>query len=257
MRLHYKKYGEKGPVLIILHGLFGMSDNWHSLAVKWSANRTIYNLDLRNHGQSPHSHVMNYDIMADDILEFMVDHGILKASIMGHSMGGKCAMAFADKYPTKVEKLIVVDIAPRHYKPGHDLYFKALKSLDLTVENRKMVEEQLATSVKDKGELLFLLKNLYRDAHGRFSLKINLEALERNYNYITGEVPFRAEITVPAMFIRGGRSGYIQDDDWTHISDRFRQATCMTIPDAGHWVHADQPEAVFQAVNQFLNTAVS
>ena len=172
MQLYFKKYGTEGKILIILHGLFGMSDNWHNIARKLSETNIVFTLDQRNHGQSPHSPVMNYSVMADDIWEFMKSENIVEAILIGHSMGGKTAMAFADKYPAKTEKLIVVDIAPKAYKPGHIIYFDAMKTIDFKATGRKEIENQLAKRIADKGEMLFLLKNMKE--------KNNLKIEEKN-----------------------------------------------------------------------------
>ena len=177
MQLYFKKYGTEGKIILILHGLFGMSDNWHNIARKLSETNTAYTLDLRNHGQSPHSPIMNYSVMADDVWDFMNDEKISEAIVIGHSMGGKTAMAFANKYPEKTEKLIVVDIAPKAYKPGHIIYFDAMKSINFKASGRKEIEDQLAKNITNQGEMLFLLKNLYRKENGEYGLKLNLEAI--------------------------------------------------------------------------------
>ena len=168
MQLYFKKYGTEGKTLIILHGLFGMSDNWHNIARKLSETNIVYTIDQRNHGQSPHSSALNYNVMADDVWEMMNIENIGEAIIIGHSMGGKTAMAFANKYPDKTEKLIVVDIAPKAYMPGHIIYFDAMKTINFKATGRKEIEDQLAKSITDKGEMLFLLKNLYRKENGEF-----------------------------------------------------------------------------------------
>ena len=221
LQLYFKKYGTAGKPLIILHGLFGMSDNWHNIARKLSEINTVYTLDQRNHGQSPHSGTMNYGVMADDIWEFMNAENLGEAILIGHSMGGKTAMMFAHKYPDKTEKLIVVDIAPKTYKPGHQVYFDAMKEIDFKASGRKEIEEQLAEKITDKAEMLFLLKNLYRKDDGEFGLKINLKAIENNYQEIIGEIEFNKPLDIPTLFIKGENSNYISEKDKENIKQKF------------------------------------
>ncbi len=253
MQLYFKKYGTEGKTLIILHGLFGMSDNWHNIARKLSETNIVYTIDQRNHGQSPHSSALNYNVMADDVWEMMNIENIGEAIIIGHSMGGKTAMAFANKYPDKTEKLIVVDIAPKAYMPGHIIYFDAMKTINFKATGRKEIEDQLAKSITDKGEMLFLLKNLYRKENGEFGLKINLEAIENNYEEIIGEVIFNKPLNTPTLFIKGQNSNYITENDKILIPQNFTKVSFITISNAGHWVHAENPEDFLMAINEFLS----
>lgn len=253
MQLYFKKYGTEGKTLIILHGLFGMSDNWHNIARKLSETNIVYTIDQRNHGQSPHSSALNYNVMADDVWELMNTENIDEAIIIGHSMGGKTAMAFANKYPDKTEKLIVVDIAPKAYMPGHIIYFDAMKTINIKASGRKEIEDQLAKSITDKGEMLFLLKNLYRKENGEFGLKINLEAIENNYEEIIGEVIFNKPLNTPTLFIKGQNSNYITENDKILIPQNFTKVSFITISNAGHWVHAENPEDFLMAINEFLS----
>lgn len=252
MQLYFKKYGTTGKPLIILHGLFGMSDNWHNIARKLSETNVVYTLDQRNHGQSPHSDIMNYSVMADDIWEFMRGENLTNAILTGHSMGGKSAMAFANKYPEKTEKLIVVDIAPKAYKPGHQVYFEAMKNINFKASGRKEIEDQLAQEITDKGEMLFLLKNLYRTENGEFGLKINLEAIEKNYSEIIGKIEFKKPIEIPTLFIKGQNSNYILESDKEDIKQSFSNVTFATVPNAAHWVHAENAEGFLKVVNEFI-----
>lgn len=253
MQLYFKKYGTEGKAILILHGLFGMSDNWHNMARRLSETYTVYTLDLRNHGQSPHSPLMNYSVMADDIWEFMNNEKLEEAIVIGHSMGGKTAMAFANKYPEKTEKLIVVDIAPRAYKPGHIIYFDAMKSINFKASGRKEIEDQLASSITNQGEMLFLLKNLYRKENGEYGLKLNLGAIENNYEAIIGEVVLDKPTSIPTLFIKGEKSNYINDADFEAISQNYLNVSFATVANAGHWVHAENPEGFLTAVNEFLS----
>ena len=255
MTLNYKEFGQGEP-LLILHGLFGMLDNWQSIAKKLSEHFLVYIIDQRNHGKSPHSDDYNYDILADDLLEFMEARELRSAHLVGHSMGGKTAMHFALRYPAAVRSLVVVDIAPRAYQGGHEAYFEAMLALDLTkIKERKEAEHFLATRIADAAELQFLLKNLSRndvtDEH--FEWKMNLRSLYRNYPTIMGGVGAAGEtLDKPTLFVRGGRSQYIREDDKELILTRFPKAQLVTIPNAGHWVHAEQPEAFLAAITDFL-----
>lgn len=254
MQLYSKKYGQHGPNLIILHGLFGMSDNWHNIAGKLSESFTVYTIDLRNHGQSPHSSEMNYPIMAADISEFMEQHQIQKTSVIGHSMGGKAAMMFANAYPDKIEQLVVVDISPGAYPPGHDKYFAAMRNINFNAPSRKEIEMQLAQTITNQGEMLFLLKNLYRTETGNYALKLNLDALENHYSEIRGAVPLQGNVNCDTLFISGEHSKYIQDLDIVKIKTIFTNTTFTTISGAGHWVHADQPLQFIETVKNFIRT---
>lgn len=253
MQLYFKKYGTTGKPLIILHGLFGMSDNWHNIARKLSETNVVYTADQRNHGQSPHSDIMNYSVMADDIWELMNHENLTEAILIGHSMGGKTAMMFANIYPEKTAKLIVVDIAPKAYKPGHQVYFDAMKQINFKASGRKEIEEQLAQKITDKGEMLFLLKNLYRKENGEFGLKINLDAIEKNYSEIIGKIEFNKTVKIPTLFIKGENSNYISVNDEEEIKQSFSDVKFATITKAGHWVHAENPEGFLKEIIEFIN----
>jgi len=253
MQLYLKKYGESGKAIIIIHGLFGMLDNWHSIAKDLSITNRVYTVDARNHGQSPHSPVMNYRVMADDIWELMQSESLSEVILMGHSMGGKVALMFANKFPEKLDKLVVVDIAPKKYEPNHTLYFEALKAINLKASGRKEIEEQLALRITNNGELLFLLKNLYRKDNGEFGLKIHLEAIENNYSEIMDAITFTKPITIPTLFIKGEHSRYISEDDIVDIKSVFTQVSFSTIPGAGHWVHADNAKGFLVELKQFIH----
>jgi pimeloyl-ACP methyl ester carboxylesterase len=254
MQLAYKDYGAGHP-LIILHGLLGASGNWHTLSSKaFGAHFHVLAVDLRNHGRSPHSDVFDYPSMVTDLLEFMDEHGLSTARLMGHSMGGKAAMHFALAHPDRVDKLIVVDMAPRAYPPHHTTIFEALNSLDLsTFSSRSDIDEALATRITSYPIRQFLLKNLDydRDA-GRYFWKMNLGGIHRNYEHINSPLASDQTFGGPTLFIRGGTSDYIADSDFPAIHALFPLADLVTIDGAGHWVHAEKPEALAQAVLDFL-----
>ena len=180
MQLHFKESGQ-GRAVILLHGLFGSSDNWHHITLRLAEKFRVFALDQRNHGQSPHSAKMNYSLMSIDVNEFMALRGIETALVIGHSMGGKTAMQFALQFPSRVEKLIVADMAPRAYAPAHEKIFAALLTLDLkSFSARQQIEEALASEIPNLVLRRFLLKNLGRNSAGRFLWKINLRGLSGN-----------------------------------------------------------------------------
>lgn len=252
MQLHFKVSGQGRPI-IILHGLFGSSDNWLGVAPKLAEQFQLFLLDLRNHGQSPHSTEMNYKLMAGDVAEFLDAHGLATAVIMGHSLGGKVAMQFALTHPERVEKLIVADMAPRVYKPSHAKIIAALQSLDLSsLQTRHQVEEALAAEIPSLAIRRFLLKNLGRDAAGSLAWKINLQGIAGNYPALGEAISSAVPFTKQTLFIRGGKSDFIRAEDEPMIHQLFPEAEIQTIEGAAHWVHADKPEEFAGQVLKFL-----
>lgn len=256
--LFHKIY--KGPPdsseapLVILHGLFGTLDNWHNIARKLSEQRTVIGVDQRNHGRSFHDPVMDLPTMAQDLEQILSHLGIEECDIIGHSMGGKVAMHFALNHPGFVRKLVVVDIAPKQYKPGHDRIFEAMFSLDLpNIESRKEAESKLSEYIEEQGIRLFILKNIDRDENGGFRWKIDLDSISATYENILIEIESPWPYSDEVLFIRGEQSGYITKDDEAHIPEFFANAECVTIKDAGHWVHADAPEEFVRIAEEFLN----
>lgn len=255
MHLNYKTFGTGHP-LIILHGLFGMLDNWQTLALQFSQHFCVYTIDQRNHGKSFHTEEFNYHLLSDDLFDFMHQHQIESAHLIGHSMGGKTVMQFAVDNPSLTDKLIVADIAPKDYPAGHDAIFDAFAALDLSkINTRNEADEQMKSLVPDFGTRQFLLKNLTRHKNGSYGWKCNLPALQNHYAEILGNslTPFD-QFTKPALFIKGGKSErYIElPDDEETILHFFPNAIIQTIADAGHWVHAEQPDAFYQHSMQFL-----
>ena len=252
MKLDYQSYGSGMP-LIVLHGLFGSRDNWHLLSRKWGALYHVFAVDQRNHGRSPHDDVFNYPVMAEDLKIFMKDHNLPVAHLLGHSMGGKTAMQFALTYPEKVERLIVIDMAPKTYPPHHDDLLDIMLKRDLTAfKSRQEVDDALAREIPDTTARLFLLKNLTRDTNGKFTWKLNLDAISRNRVEISKGLDATGSFDKPTLFIRGEYSDYIQDEDIPLIKPFFPRAQIVTVPHVGHWVHAEAPEEVFQFVVNFL-----
>lgn len=252
MQLNYRTYGNGFP-LIILHGLFGSLENWQTVSRRLGEHFQVFAIDQRNHGGSPHSQIFNYEVMAGDLSEFMETHGLARAHILGHSLGGKTAMQFAFRHPEKVGKLIVVDIAPKAYPPGHLDIFKALFALDLTrFQNRKQMEDTLADSIPEVSVRQFLLKNLMRDESGAFKWKLGLDEIRQNYDLINQALPKESPFPGEALFIKGGRSDYILASDEGLIKELFPRAMVTNIPDAGHWVHAEKLEEFVESALEFL-----
>lgn len=253
MQLNHKTFGQ-GPPLIILHGLFGTLDNWQTLAKRWAEHYTVVLIDQRNHGRSPHLDAHSYPLMAEDLKAFMEANWMYEAYLMGHSMGGKTAMQFATHFPDMVNKLIVVDIAPKTYPGGHEIIVEALNELDLNaIDDRKEADAMLAERIADFGVRQFLLKNLTRDKEeGGYRWKMNLPVLTRDYEAILENITAQETYDGPTLFIRGAASNYIDDGDLPLLQKHFPAAELATVADAGHWVHAQKPEELFQLVTAFL-----
>ena len=253
MQLNYKLLGENKPPLIILHGLFGSSDNWLTIGRKLSENYTVYILDQRNHGDSPHDSEHSYSAMADDLKNFIEEHEISAPHILGHSMGGKTAMNFAVKYPSLYEKLIVVDIAPKAYPVHHDQILEGLKSIDLeSVKTRSDADKQLAEYVPEIGVRQFLLKNLNRDSSKSYSWKINLNVIDSSILKISEGLIGRTNSDNPVLFIGGKNSNYIVEEDFKLIKDHFPTAEIKMVDGAGHWIHAEKPDEFLKITEEFL-----
>ena len=252
MELHYERYGQGHP-LIILHGLFGSLENWRTLSKTFAQSFAVFALDQRNHGHSPHSEVFNYYAMMEDVREFIQRHELIPAHVLGHSMGGKVAMQFAVTYPDMVDKLVIVDIAPKVYPPGHDDVFAGLYALNLTtLRSRQEAEVGLALHLPDLSLRQFLLKNLEREDSGSFRWRINLDGIHRNYHEMLKTFAASRQFPKPTLFIRGADSGYIRDNDLFTIRDIFPAAQLTTIPNTGHWVHAEAPQEFAGIVSSFL-----
>jgi esterase len=251
MKLNYKEVGEGTP-LIILHGLFGSSDNWITIARKLGESHRVFILDQRNHGDSPHSEEFSYEVMASDLKGFVDDLSISNFALIGHSLGGKTAMLFACKYPTLVSKLIVVDIAPKQYPVHHDIIIEGLKSIDLAnLKSRNEADTALTAFIPLQGVRQFLLKNLRRTSEG-FEWKINLDVIEKEIAEVGKSLPIGTRFGKSTVFIRGGMSNYIIEDDMDLIKSHFSNVQLVTVKGASHWVHAEQPEAFLKEVNFFL-----
>lgn len=252
MKLHYRTMGEGQPI-IILHGVFGTSDNWQTFAKQLSDSYQIFLLDQRNHGLSPHDDAFDYHVMAEDLREFIETHKLENPIILGHSMGGKVAMFFAVSYPEQFKKMIVVDIAPRAYPVHHQKILEALGAVKIDqVSSRKEAENQMKPYIAEFGIRQFLLKNLRREDNDSFSWKLNLSVIRDNIERIGEAVDDSQPVEKPILFVGGEKSDYIRKEDHSLITRIFPQAHIVTISGAGHWIHAEQPELLLEQVKQFL-----
>ncbi len=250
--LNYKSFGEGKP-LLILHGLFGSLDNWVTLGRKFGEDFKVYLVDQRNHGQSFHSSDFSYDLMSEDLCQFMGELGLPKAHVIGHSMGGKTAMEFARKYPEKVEKLIVADIGPKSYPVHHSQIIKAFYAIPINdLSFRKEADDKLSSLITDFGVRQFLLKNLSREGQG-FKWKMNLDAIAANIEEVGKALNQNALIKNETLFLRGGNSDYVLNDDFNLIHSVFPNSKVDTIEDVGHWLHAEKPTEFYNKVSEFLS----
>lgn len=253
MELFYNRYGREEPPLLILHGLLGANGNWHTLSrTAFREVATVYAVDQRNHGRSPHVDRIDYPSMAADVNDFVGQHQLARTHLLGHSMGGKTAMKTALTYPEVVDRLIVVDMAPRAYSPRHTDLLDALARIDPTdYEDRDEIDAALAADVPSWDIRQFLLKNLDYDGD-QYRWKMNLDAIRRHYDDINAAVRGDQPFEGPALFVRGERSNYVTEEDLPSIRELFPSAEIVTMDGAGHWVHVDAPEALAEVVTDFL-----
>lgn len=254
MKLFYRHLGNGEPV-IILHGLFGMSDNWITHGKRLAEHFSVYLPDLRNHGQSPHSPTFNYHAMSDDLHEFIVEHKLKNPVIIGHSMGGKVAMQFALEYPDIPAKLIIVDISPVKY-PDRDAHFDIISTMMSVnfeaIHSREEVMELMKQSIQDEGTRLFILKNLYRKTRNTFDWRLNLQAIAANMDFMFSGIESNSEYNKPVLFIKGAQSDYIKDEHTEIIHKLFPKALISVVENSGHWVHVDAPEEICNLFSDFL-----
>ena len=243
MKLFFRQFGQGQPV-IILHGLFGLSDNWVSIGKRIAEKFAVYIPDQRNHGQTAHSATFSYPAMTDDLLEFIEEYNLLNPIVIGHSMGGKVAMNFALDHPSLLNQLVVIDISPGRYpaRSIHSDIIKAMLAINLQMlTSRSQVELLLQNTLPDNRVRQFILKNLYYLAPKVLAWRPNLEAISNNLDQIFDGIPEGRQFNKPALFVKGGLSDYIKSADEVLIYEMFPQAIIKTIPSATHWVHADAP----------------
>ena len=261
MKLFFRKFGTNNPPLIIVHGLYGMSDNWVAIAKVLSEQFEVFVIDQRNHGNSPHSNEHNYNLLQEDLHEFMQDQEIENPVLIGHSMGGKTVMNFAINYPEKINALIVVDISPRRYNSAqltdsskkHMQILNAMNKINLADFNKRDdIKEHILKTIKEERIVNFILKNLKRETNS-FKWKLNIKAIINNLEDIIADLNITDEISgFPTLFVRGKNSNYILDEDISFIEEKFPVAEIETIKNAGHWIHAEQPKEFIRVVEDFL-----
>lgn len=257
MKLHFKTFGTDGPPVIILHGLFGSLDNWYTIAKNLSDSYRIYTIDQRNHGRSPHHDSHTYRDLAQDLYFFMHENGIDTTHVIGHSMGGTAAMQFTSDHPDMVEKLIVVDMAPRDYEPRHEEILTALNHIRPDdFSRRKEIDDALSLHLPDNSVRQYILKNIMRTKSGEYRWKFNIKAIRGNYSSIISGPEIVGTILNPTLFIKGERSSYISEKDMIDIKQLFSTVEIKSIPDAGHWTHSDQPDRFLDIVREFLSESV-
>lgn len=258
MKLFSRQYGDGDEALIILHGLLGSSANWRTLAKRFAQKRSVYTLDLRNHGQSPWSDTMHYQAMADDVAQFIdpLEHKYI--SLLGHSMGGKAAMQLALELPEKINTLIVADIAPVTYSHDYQQLIEALLAIDLSkVDKRAQADEALKAAIPETGIRAFLLHNLaFEQTQKRWSWRPNLKVLLANMENITGfDINAGKQFNKPTLFIHGAESDYVDLLYHDVINGFFPESEYNELSNASHWLHAEQPRAFLASCENFLSHA--
>ncbi len=253
MKILHANIEGTGTPFLILHGFLGMGDNWKSLGTRFvEKGFEVHMIDQRNHGRSFHDNEFSYELMAEDLKNYCKQKNLKDFILLGHSMGGKTAMLFASKYAENVSKLIVADIAPKQYPQHHQDILRGLSSLDFkAMDSRGDADEQLKKYISNLGIRQFLLKNLYRKSKDEYGLRINLPVLIENIEEVGKSLPKDAIYNGETLFIKGGRSGYIEEMDEILIKKHFPKAVIKSIPDAGHWLHAEKPDEFFKQVILF------
>lgn len=256
MKLHARQQGTGEP-LIVLHGLFGSQENLGMISRGLAQSFSVYGLDVRNHGRSPHAEAMNYELMAADVLEYMDDQALEKAHLLGHSMGGKIAMTLALMAPERVKSLVVIDIAPvTYHQRRHDAILDGLSSIDLhSLSGRADADRQMQAFEPEKDIRQFLLKNLYKNEQGFYAWRMHLESIINHYEDImAGQVSDKG-YSGKTLFLKGGDSDYIQPEHREQVLQLFPNASVRVIAGTGHWVHAQKPELVLRTVMRFMNAS--
>ena len=251
--LHSKILGEGKP-LLILHGYFGMSDNWKTLGNQFAEHYQVHLIDQRNHGRSFHSYEFNYELLVQDLHTYIQHHKLDSVYLIGHSMGGKTAMLFATQYPNLVDKLIIVDISPKAYAPHHNAILAGLNSIDFSIQNsRKLVDEQLSKYIPEIGVRQFLMKNVYWKEKGVLDFRFNLKSLTENNPEVGKPLPQNTVYHKETLFLKGEKSGYILEEEQMIIDNHFPNNKVVEIAKAGHWLHAENPKDFYEAVCKFLD----
>jgi pimeloyl-ACP methyl ester carboxylesterase len=251
--LHSRIVGEGKP-LLILHGYFGMGDNWKTHANSLAKDGfEVHLIDQRNHGRSFHSDEFDYESMVADLYDYIKHHQLEEVNLLGHSMGGKTVMLFATEYAKLVDKLIVADISPRMYPPHHHDILKALNSVDFTIQNsRKLIDGKLSELISEVGIRQFLLKSVYRKTKDELAFRFNLKSLTENNNEVGEALPSFTVFEGDTLFLKGENSGYISVNEEPIIEAHFPNSTIKSIANAGHWLHAENPVGFYTEVIAFI-----
>lgn len=252
--VHSNIIGDAGEDLLILHGFLGMGDNWKTHAKNWAAlGFRVHLIDQRNHGRAFWNPAFSYTLMAQDIVDYCREKDIKTTMVLGHSMGGKTAMNIACSFPHLIRAFVVADIAPKTYSPHHQQILNGLSNLNFhKITNRKDADVQLSKYVPDAGTRMFLLKNLYWVEPGKLGLRLNIEVLKNASHEIGQGLNSKMKSDHPCLFVKGAKSDYILDSDVQIINYHFPNAEHRTIPNAGHWLHAENPKLFFSTVTEWL-----
>jgi esterase len=250
----YSKIEGSGKPLLILHGFLGMSDNWKTIGMQFAENGfEVHLLDLRNHGRSFHSEEFSYELMAQDVFDYCKANHLSSVAVIGHSMGGKTAMQLATTFPGLVNKLLVADIGPKFYAPHHQDILAGLNAVDFSVKpSRSEVEDIIQHYIPDFGTRQFLMKSLYWKEPGQLAFRFNLKVFNEKIDQIGKALEAELQFEQPTLFIRGGNSNYILDNDFKEIKNHFPISDIATIPNAGHWLHAENPKLFYELASAFL-----
>ena len=250
--LHSKIIGQGEP-LLILHGFLGMSDNWKTLGNRFASIYEVHLIDQRNHGRSFHADEFSYEVLADDLSNYIEHHNLGKVNLLGHSMGGKTVMLFAVTHPEKVNKLIVADIAPKFYPNHHEAILEGINAIDFSKQqSRTEIEDALKNYIPELGIRQFLLKNVYRKKNEQLAFRFNLQSLIANYDEVGVPLPSLTHFDGETLFLKGENSGYITESDTNLITAHFTKAEVVTVKNAGHWLHAENPNDFYDYVVSFL-----
>lgn len=248
VKLHHKEIGS-GPALLIMHGLLGSLDNWSTISRSLAEYFTVFMLDLRNHGKSPHTEAFSYELMAKDVLRFIEDHEISLPHMIGHSMGGKVLFEMLRSGSDQLGKKIVLDIAPKAYPDVHFNILDVMEKMPLTqIRGRSEAEEWMKTYIDDQRVRQFILKNLDRNSHQEFEWKVNLSAVSKNYTNISSAISLDHIVDGEIYFVHGQLSDYVNHSDEDEIRCIFPQAKFIAVEGAGHWIHADQPQKLIEII---------
>ena len=258
MELNYRQYSENGAPVLVLHGLFGSLSNWGWHCKQLAQQYAVYGVDLRNHGDSPHSDQLDYQVMAEDVRQLIVRLGLESCCIVGHSMGGKVAMQLALSFPDLIEKLVIVDIAPVSYPEDADGHMNVLAAMDAVklgeIKSRTQAEVTIEDYIPQEATRKFLLTNLVRNKEGSFEWRLDKDSIRKNYANLRAELIATMSFLKPVLFIKGSLSPYIKPEHEAQIKELFPAASVKLLMDAGHWLHAEKPQALQKTLLKFLSS---